>query len=191
MSEDNKLNKIFWLILLFIVGAAGVLFILPTFWLRLMFGLLFGFVLIWTLRSGRHLEVSAIALVAAYALSVFQFGSQFLFHLPAWLIALTTFIWVTVLFWIGFRLKIGSITTSAKLLSLVVGLVGAQIALALVFWPTHFLVSATTFFAIFYFAWMMSNFYMAGILNRHRIIIHGGFVCLLLIVELWAAQWTI
>jgi len=185
------LNKIFWLVFFFILGGAGVLFILPSFTLRLLFILIILAVLAWTLRAGRKIEINILALITAYVLSTAQFGLHFFFRIPAWALLVVTFIWVTVLFWLGFRLKIGNITTSAKLLSLVTGLAGAEIALALLFWPTHFLVTSTVFFLLFYLVWMMANFYMLGILSRNRLLIHSVFVVLVLSVLLFTAQWTI
>lgn len=183
--------KFFWFIVLFVLGAVGVLFIMPSLPGRLIFAAVLVAALLWTARLGQSLDVNSLALATAYVLSVAQFGLYFYFRLPAWLLMLTTFSWVSLCFWLGFKLKIGNITGSAKILSLSAGLAGAEITMALLFWPTHFLVTATVFFMLFYLAWMTANFYMQGLLNWHRTLIHLIFAGVIILVVLLTAQWTI
>ena len=188
---QEKLVKIFWLVCLLVLGGAGVLFILPTTGYRMFFLFILLFIIYWTVKSGSRIEVNTLALISAYLLSLAQFGLYFYLRLSAWFIVILTFVWVGLLFWIGFRLRMGPISASAKVLSLTTGLVGAEIVLALLFWPTHFLVTSTVFFLLFYLVWMTAHFYMSGILNWHRIFVHAAFVTVVLLVVLLTAQWTI
>lgn len=167
------------------------MFILPSFSVRLIFTVILLAVLFWTARIGQRLDINSLALATAYVLSVAQFGLYFYFRLPAWLLMLTTFVWVALCFWLGFKLKIGNISGSAKILSLTAGLAGAEITMALLFWPTHFLVTSTVFFMLFYLVWMTANFYMQGLLNWHRTLIHLIFTGVILLIVMLTAQWTI
>jgi len=187
----ENLAKIFWLVFFLILGGAAILFILPSFWLRLLFGLALFVILAWTIRFDQKDNAGALSLIAAYIVSVAQFALQFVFSLPAWLIMIFAFVWVSVIFWVSLRLHLGSITGAARILSLVAGLAGAEIALALMFWPTHFLVTATVFFLLFYLLWITAHFYISGLLNRHRVIIHTALVSILIGVILIIAEWTI
>ena len=112
---ENKLTKIFSLVVLFVLGGIGVLIILPNFWLKLAFFVLFLFVLGWTSISGKRIDVNSLALITAYVLSVAQFGLHFFFRWPGWLILILTFFWPAAIFWLGFRLKLGTISTAARM----------------------------------------------------------------------------
>ena len=188
---NERLSKIFWFVFLFILGGAGVLFILPSAFLRVVFALLLISALVWTIKARTKTEVNTLALVTAYVLSVSQFGLHFYFRLPAWALMLFTFLWVGSLFWLGFKLRMGSAGASSKILTLIIALAAAEITLALVFWPTHFLITSTVFFLLFYLAWMTAHFYMTGLLNWQRITVHVVFVSVVLFITLLTAQWTI
>ena len=190
---NDKIIKLFIVILLFVLGSAAVLFILPSFTARLIFFLFALGVVVWTAMSGPRVDVSTLGLITAYVLALGQFGLNFYYPrtISPWLLMIFTFVWITALFWLNFSIKLGKVPASAKLTSLVSGLVGAEIVLALLFWPTHFLVLNTVLFVLFYLAWMTSSFYMTGLLNWHRIMIHVIFTGLIILVVLLTAQWTI
>ena len=187
----EKVVKIFWFVLLFVLGSVGVMFILPSFWVRFGFLIAALLVLSWTARAGHRADVNSLSLITAYVLSVAQFGLHFYFRLPAWLLMATTFIWVWLIFWLSFKLRLGVVSSSSRILSLSAAVVAAEVVMALLFWPTHFLVTSTVFFLLFYLAWITANFYMNGLLNRHRMIIHLAFVAVLLLVVVATAKWTI
>jgi hypothetical protein len=188
---QERKYKIFWFVVLFVLGGAGVLFILPNFGSRLVFSIFLGIILLWTARVGHKLDINSLALITAYVISVAVFGLHFYFRLPAAFIMALTFTWVSLSFWLGFKLKMGIVSASAKILSLTAGLAAAQVATVLLFWPTHFLVTSTVFFLLYYLAWMMAAFYMSGLLNSHRIMIHVTFTGVILLIVLLTAQWTI
>src|SRR3989338_1919902 len=190
---NGKSVKIFWFVALFVLGSAGLLFILPSLTLRILFAALMVGVIFWTLKSGPAVEINTLSLVSAYVLSIAQYSINFYFpkSLQGWLIMILTFSWVTVLFWLGFNLKMGSIKLSARILTLTLGLVAGELAMALLFLPIHFLIIGTVFFLLFYLAWMTANFYMGSLLNWHRVAVHVAFVGVLLLVILSTANWAI
>jgi len=187
----EKLAKIWSFLFLFLLGGAGVLYILPDVVLRAIFAFLLLIVLAWVLRSRNNTDINTLALITAYVISVAQFGLHFYFRLSGWLILFVSFLWVGLMFWLGFQVVTGRISGSLKVMSLTAGLIGGQVALALVFWPVHFLVISTVFFLIFYLAWMVTYFYLTGLLNVHRILIHTVFVSVVLAIVLLTARWQI
>jgi hypothetical protein len=187
----DKLLKVIGFTALFTLGSAGVLFILPSFWLKLFFALFFFGTIIWIVRSREYIDINTLALITAYVLSVAQFGLHFYFRTPGWLVLITSSLWVGAIFWWGLQLVTGRTSGSLKSLSLISGLAGAEISMALLFWPTHFLVTGTVFFLVFYLAWMTAYFYMSGLLNWHRMMVHTVFVVLVLSLVLFTAQWQI
>src|SRR5690606_36266718 len=97
----DKLPKIFWFVFLFILGSAGILFILPHFWARVIFTLFIIIILGWTIRSGQKTDINTLGLITAYVLSVAQFGLRLYFpnQVPSWSMVAFTFIWTFLLFW--------------------------------------------------------------------------------------------
>src|SRR5438045_2518519 len=136
----KQFKEIFILWGLFIVGSLGLFALLPTLWLQFLFIVVIITFSVFVFWKKESLDFNTLALITTYVLSVAQFGWHFYFHLNGWIVLFFTFLWTSFIFWLGFRYRIGRLTGSAKVLSLTSGLVAAEIALSLLYWPTHFLI---------------------------------------------------